>query len=67
MCSMLFHPTKVLLMGSVISFKIHSAYCNSIPGPRYYLDILAIDVFGKFVPTRNFKKRTVTRNTRVSY
>ena len=25
-------------------------------GPRYYLDILAIDIFGKSVPIRNFKK-----------
>ena len=25
-------------------------------GPRYYLDILAIDIFGKFVPIRNLKK-----------
>ena len=26
-------------------------------GPRYYQDILAIDIFGKSVPIRNFKKR----------
>ena len=38
------------------SVKVSSLYCNTGRGPRHYLDTSAFDIFGKFVPMRNFKK-----------
>ena len=60
-----FNSTFLFSRGTkFINFQELYVWCNQFfqlnsttnRGPRYYLDILAIDIFGKFVPMRNFKK-----------
>ena len=63
-----FNSTFLFSRGTkFINFQELYVWCNQFfqlnsttnRGPRYYLDILAIDIFGKFVPIRNFKKGTI--------
>ena len=41
-----------------IADQLNEAYEDARRGPRYYLDTIGIDIFGKSVPIRNLKNGT---------
>ena len=48
---------KLLFCKFVNTFSYNKKFCALDRGPRYHLDTSALDIFGKSVPIRNFKKR----------